>query len=75
MPQLSKKSRKNKKKISEEMTHHLEIEKIIKSKAHLEIFENEEASIQDKSYTFDDDNTGDEDIHLISDFELPSEID
>ena len=39
------------------------------SKSEAEIVENEEASLQDKEYTFDEDNTDDDDLH---DVDLPS---
>ncbi len=38
------------------------------SRAESEVRDNEEASLQDSSYTFDSDNTGNEDIHDTMDF-------
>jgi hypothetical protein len=35
--------------------------------AELEVRENEDASLQDNSYAFDEDNTGDEDFHDVDD--------
>jgi hypothetical protein len=37
--------------------------------AQAEVKENEEASLQDDSYSFDSENTGNDDIHDVSDFE------
>lgn len=39
------------------------------TKSEAEIVDNEEASLQDKEYTFDEDNTDDDDFH---DVDLPS---
>lgn len=39
------------------------------NKAEQQVRENEDASLQDDTYAFDSDNTGNEDIHDISDFE------
>jgi len=39
------------------------------SKSEAEIVDNEEASLQDKEYTFDEDNTDDDDLH---DTDFPS---
>ena len=35
----------------------------VKTEAESEVLENEEASLQDDSYSFDEDNTGSEDYH------------
>ncbi len=42
-------------------------------KAEQQVRENEDASLQDDSYTYDSDNTGNEDIHDVSDFESDPE--
>jgi len=68
MEQNSKKKiekKKNKKKQNEKPP----IEKIFRDKGSLEVFQNEEASLQDQSYALDDENTGNDDIHFVSDFD------
>lgn len=45
------------------------------NRAEEQVRENEDASLQDDSYTFDSDNTGNEDIHDVSDFEAENDID
>jgi hypothetical protein len=37
------------------------------SKPEAEVVDNEEASLQDQEYTFDEDNTGDDDLHDVDD--------
>lgn len=44
----------------------------MKNKAESQVKENEDASLQDDSYTLDSDNTGNEDIHDVSDFDADS---
>jgi len=61
-----KKNNKNNKKLEKKKKP---LEKIFRDKGNLEVFENEEASLQDQSYTFDDENTGNDDIHFVSDFD------
>jgi hypothetical protein len=75
MSQNKKTSKRIKPKKIFEKDHHDQLEKKIKNKASVEVFENEEASLQDKTYSYDDENTGDDDIHLVSDFKEESQID
>jgi len=37
------------------------------SKSEAEVIDNEEASLQDKEYTFDEENTDDDDLHDVDD--------
>lgn len=42
-------------------------------KAESQVRENEDASLQDDSYSYDSDNTGNDDIHDVSDFDNENE--
>lgn len=42
------------------------------NRAESQVRENEDASLQDDTYAFDSDNTGNEDIHDVSDFDSDS---
>jgi hypothetical protein len=76
MSQNNKKTKQKRRiKKSKNLSHHEELEKIIKEKSALEVYENEEASLQDKTYSFDSDNTGDEDIHVVADFKTEPNFD
>ncbi len=59
-------TKKNKKHNSKEESP---LKKIFKEHGLYEVFENESASLQDATYSFDDENTGSDDIHVISDFD------
>jgi hypothetical protein len=63
MPHPNKKNKKRNKK--EESP----LKKIFQEAGLYEVFENETASLQDPTYSFDDENTGSDDIHVISDFD------
>lgn len=48
------------------------VDKRLMSKVEIEVSENEDASLQDDSYAFDSENTGNDDIHDVSEFEIDS---
>lgn len=45
---------------------------LMKNRAEAQVRESEDASLQDDTYTFDSDNTGNEDIHDVTDFDADS---